>query len=77
RSRDPEAIPVSAATSRILTILDRIPIERLGEVKVKPETKEQLEQIVRSFMKEYLPFQSKSLNLLEQIRDTWVKGAGR
>jgi DNA repair protein RecO (recombination protein O) len=77
RSRDPEAISVSAATGRILTILDRIPIERLGEVKVKPETKEQLEQIVRSFMKEYLPFQSKSLNLLEQIRDTWVKGAGR
>ncbi|MBH8597396.1 MULTISPECIES: DNA repair protein RecO [unclassified Thermoactinomyces] len=73
QERDPEAIPVSAATGKILPVLERIPVERLGEVKVRPETEAQLQQIVRSFMQEYLPFQSKSLNLLEQIRATWIK----
>jgi DNA repair protein RecO (recombination protein O) len=57
-------------------VLDRLDLSRLGEVKVKPETNEQLEKMIRSFMQEYLPIQSKTWALLEQIRKTWGSPSG-
>jgi DNA repair protein RecO (recombination protein O) len=74
--QDLEALPVSPACARILPVLDRLDLSRLGEVKVKPETNEQLEKMIRSFMQEYLPIQSKTWALLEQIRKTWGSPSG-
>ncbi|SEN04693.1 DNA repair protein RecO [Lihuaxuella thermophila] len=71
QNQDPESLPLTEATARILPLLERIPLEQLGEVKVKPETKEQLERIVHAFMEEYFPFKLKSLTLLKQIRQSW------
>lgn len=70
--QDAEAMLISEATARILPILQRIPLDRLGEIKVKPETKEQLEKVIHSFMEEYFPLRLKSLSLLQQIRKSWM-----
>ncbi|MBA4493163.1 DNA repair protein RecO [Paenactinomyces guangxiensis] len=72
QSVDRDAFPISEASARILPLLSRIELDRLGEIKVKPETKEQLERMNHAFMDEYLPFHLKSREILNQIRQNWV-----
>ncbi|SFJ08691.1 DNA repair protein RecO [Thermoflavimicrobium dichotomicum] len=67
-STDPEAIPVTKATARILPILQMVELKRLGEVTVKPETKEQLEGVICLFMDEYLSHQWKARHILKQLQ---------
>jgi DNA repair protein RecO (recombination protein O) len=67
-SQDKEALPLSQGTAKLLPLLQQMPLHRLGEVKVKAETKEQLERIIHAFMKEYMPFfPLKSYTVLQQI----------
>lgn len=70
---DPEAMPISPAVIRLLPLLDGVPVERLGQVNVKPETKGQLEQLIHAFMREHVSMELKSAQVLEQIRQTWNK----
>ncbi|MGA8943103.1 MAG: DNA repair protein RecO [Thermoactinomyces sp.] len=71
QSQDPEALPVSEASARILPTLLKMDLRRLGEVKIRQETRKQLEKIIRSFVAEYLPVRLKSLHLLEQLKGSW------
>jgi DNA repair protein RecO (recombination protein O) len=70
--QDLQAIPVSEAASKILPLIQKIDLHRLGDVKVKAETKEQIEQMIHAFMNEYMPLKLKSQAVLNQIRKTWV-----
>ncbi|MFC7440613.1 DNA repair protein RecO [Laceyella putida] len=69
---DVKAYPVSQASGRILPLLQRLSLDRMGEVMVKAETNQQLETLIHAFMKEYLPFECKSYALLDSIRKTWA-----
>ncbi|WP_181736540.1 DNA repair protein RecO [Thermoactinomyces mirandus] len=72
QAQDPKAIPVSNASVRILRILLHVDLRRLGEVKIRQETRQQLEKVIRSFIDEYLPVRLKSLHLLKQLKETWT-----
>ncbi|RAL25866.1 DNA repair protein RecO [Thermoflavimicrobium daqui] len=71
RMTDHTAIQLTPATARILPILQVIDLRRLGEITVKPETKEVLQKVVQSFMDEYLPLQWKAREILKQLRKSW------
>jgi DNA repair protein RecO (recombination protein O) len=68
---DPGGLPVSEAAARILPLLARVDPRRIGEVNVKQETNEQLEQIVHAFMREHLPLEFRSLRVLNQLKSGW------
>lgn len=72
-SADAEAIQLTPAVIHLLPLLDGVPVERLGKVKVKPETKAQLEQLIQHFMREHLSMEFKSAQVLNQIRKAWVE----
>jgi DNA repair protein RecO (recombination protein O) len=68
QSQDKEALPLSPGTAKVLPLLQQLELPRLGEVKIKTETKEQLEQVIHAFMKEYMPFfPLKSYTVLQKI----------
>ncbi|SMO50179.1 DNA repair protein RecO [Melghirimyces algeriensis] len=66
--QDPHAFPLSSQSARILKTLQRITPERLGNIQVKEETKQQLEKVVRSFIDEYVDVRFKSRDFLEHIK---------
>ncbi|MBA4547744.1 DNA repair protein RecO [Thermoactinomyces intermedius] len=72
QDQDQNGILVSVASIRILRILQQVDPHRLGKIDVKPETKEQLEKMIRGFVEEYLPVRLKSLQLLEQFKKIWT-----
>lgn len=72
QEKDKDGILVSEASVRILRILQQVDPRRLGKIDVKPETKKQIEKIIRGFVEEYLPVRLKSLQLLEQFKKTWA-----
>ncbi|TCP65113.1 DNA repair protein RecO [Baia soyae] len=69
---DSHAIPLSDATIRILPVLVNLPIDRLGEITIKEETKQQLERVIRSFLMEHVDIRLKSWDILEQMRKVWA-----
>ncbi|MFC4076725.1 DNA repair protein RecO [Salinithrix halophila] len=70
-SRDPKAIPLSPASARILSQLQRITPDRLGQVQIKEETKSQLEQVIRRFLEEYTELKLKSRAFLDRLKKDW------
>lgn len=68
---DPQSFPVTEAVAKVFPLLHAISIQRLGEVKVRMETKKQLETMIHAFMDEYLSVPLKSRNILKQIQKSW------
>jgi DNA repair protein RecO (recombination protein O) len=66
--QDSAAISISKGTAKVLPLLQQLNLDRLGEVKIKEETKAQIEQINHAFMREYMAFPLKSQAVLNQIR---------
>lgn len=75
--RDPHPILLSEKTVRILRLLQRTTPERLGKVRVKEETKAQLERVLRAFIDEYAGISFKSRPFLDQMRKDWSKSPDR
>ncbi len=71
RSVDGHAFSLQPAVVRILPLLQRIELRRLGEVSVKPETNQQLESVLSAFIDEYLSGPWKSRQILQQFKQTW------
>lgn len=69
---DSYAIPLQDSTVRILPILANVPIERLGDITIREDTKQQLEKVVRSFLVEHIDLRLKSWEILEQMRKVWT-----
>lgn len=75
--RDPQTIPLSETAVRILKLLQRITPDRIGDVRVKAETKAQLERVLRAFIDEYTAIPFKSRPFLDQLRKDWSKSPDR
>lgn len=72
--RDPEAFPLSPSAVRILKTLQRITPERLGNIRVKEETRRQLERVLRSFIDEYIDLRLRSRGFLDRLKKDWRDG---
>nr|WP_224749481.1 DNA repair protein RecO [Polycladospora coralii] len=70
-SEDPYAFHITKPVAYIMRTLAEAPLNRLGHIQVKSETKEQVERLIHAFINEYFPVSLKSFTLLNQIRNTW------
>ena len=75
--RDERTIPLSENAARILRLLQRMTPDRIGKVRVKGETKDQLEQVFRAFIDEYTGIAFKSRPFLDQLRKGWSPSSDR
>ncbi len=64
---DPYAISVSPSTWKLLRLFQLFDLERLGDIEVKPATRNQLKHVIRSFMDEHLDLRLKSRAFLDQV----------
>ncbi|BAH43045.1 MULTISPECIES: DNA repair protein RecO [Bacillales] len=64
---DPYAMAVTPSTWKLLRLFQVFDLERLGDIEVKPATRNQLKHVLRSFMDEYLDLRLKSRSFLEQL----------
>jgi DNA repair protein RecO (recombination protein O) len=64
---DPYAIAVTPSTWKLLRLFQVFDLERLGDIEVKPATRNQLKHVLRSFMDEHLDLRLKSRSFLEQL----------
>lgn len=71
-SSDPRMIPVTESTVRILPMLAQIPIERLGDITIREETKRQLQDIIHTFLVENVELRLKSWEILDQMKKVWI-----
>ncbi|MFE5319919.1 DNA repair protein RecO [Paenibacillus sp. NPDC056579] len=67
RGKDPQAIPLSAGMLKLLRIFAQADIRRLGQIDVKPETKQALKQLMRSYFDAHIGLNLKSRHFLEQM----------
>jgi len=65
--QDRELIVVGPGTVKILRLFQDIHMNQVGNIQVKPETKEQLRKVLFSFIDEYTHVQLKSRRFLEQL----------
>lgn len=64
---DPYSLAVTPTTWKLLRLFQMFDLERLGEIDVKPATRNQLKHVLRRFIDEHLDIRLKSRNFLEQI----------
>jgi len=64
---DPYARAVTPSTWKLLRLFQVFDLERLGDIEVKPATRNQLKHVIRSFMDEHLDIKLKSRAFLEQL----------
>lgn len=66
---DREAIRISKAVERILPLLQRIQVERLGNIQVKANTEQQLKEAIHTFMNEHIGIEFKTRTIIDQLKD--------
>ncbi|OEF99732.1 DNA repair protein RecO [Vulcanibacillus modesticaldus] len=69
KHKEQKAITLQPSTIKLLRLFESIDFKRLGNINVKSSTKSQLELVMKSFLDEYLGFDLKARNFLEQIKD--------
>lgn len=69
--KDRSAMPITGATARVLSLLQRLSPERVGQVDLKPETRSQLDRVIRAFMDEYIGIPLKSRDFLDRMKRDW------
>jgi len=67
RGRDEQALALSPSAVKLLRLFQDVPLHRLGQVRVREETKELLARLTRLFVDEYLDLPLKSAEFLDQI----------
>lgn len=65
--RDPSALELSENAHKLLRLLRRLDMRRLGSIAIKPETKAELKRCMRSLMDAQLGLQLKSRHFLDQL----------
>lgn len=68
RSADEKALTLSPASARLLQIFLHFDIDRLGEIKVKRETKDQLERVMFDYTDYHADLYLKSRSFLKQMK---------
>jgi DNA repair protein RecO (recombination protein O) len=68
---DPHAAAVSEACAQLLPLLQKVSLKRLGEIRVRDETRRQLEELVHAFVSEHVAAGLKSYSILQQFRGQW------
>lgn len=66
-SRDPQAIRLTPGVYKLLRVFIQMNVQRLGQIDVKPQTKELLKQIMRSYFDVHVGINFKSRSFLEQM----------
>lgn len=66
---DVNRLSVQPATLKILRLLYHFDIKRLGDIRVKPEIREELQKTLWLFMDYHTPLRLKSRQFLEQMKD--------
>lgn len=66
---DHQARQLSKATTRILPILQKIDIKRLGNIGIKADTEKQLEMVINAFIQEYLGVEFKTKAIIKRLQD--------
>lgn len=69
RQQDGQAQAVSETVVKLLRLFQEIPLLRLGQVRLREETTDQLGRITQLFMEEYLDLPLKSAAFLAQVQE--------
>ncbi|MCS7463458.1 DNA repair protein RecO [Paenibacillus doosanensis] len=67
RAKDPGAVPLSPGGWKLLRLFAHTDIRRLGQIDVKPETKETLKKLMRTYFDTHIGLQLKSRHFLDQM----------
>lgn len=67
RHRDPYAMVVGGGTAKLLGLFQRMDLARMGEIRVKEETRTQLQQVMQLFIEEHTGLKLKSRRFLQQL----------
>ncbi|CAG7620070.1 DNA repair protein RecO [Paenibacillus allorhizosphaerae] len=65
--RDPQAIRISSGILKMLRLFIQADVRRLGQIDVKPQSKELLKQLMRSYMDTHVGLRLKSRDFLDQM----------
>lgn len=66
---DPTTIVLSAAAVKLLRVFSEMDLRRLGEVSLRPETREELRKVTEAFCDQYIDVRLKSRGYLDLLRD--------
>jgi DNA repair protein RecO (recombination protein O) len=66
---DPQRIRMQLSSLKVLRLLYKLDVHRLGNISVKPETKEELKKVLWLFMDHHTPLRLKSRSFLEKMTD--------
>lgn len=66
-AKDSQAIPMQPATLKIIRLLYHMDLIRLGNISVQQERKNEIRQVIWSFMDYHTPLRLKSRSFLEQL----------
>ncbi|MFX3616058.1 MAG: DNA repair protein RecO [Sporolactobacillus sp.] len=64
---DPYALSMSAATARLLVLFLKIPIERIGNISLKPQTIHEIEQIIYSCYEQNAGIKLRARRFIDQL----------
>ncbi|TDF96726.1 DNA repair protein RecO [Paenibacillus piri] len=67
RAKDQQALPLSAGLLKLLRLFAQMDIRRLGQIDVKPETKESLKRLMRGYFDTHVGLALKSRHFLDQM----------
>lgn len=67
RHLDPQAVAVPETGVKLLRLFQDVPLVRLGQVRIREETKEALERLTRRFVDAYLDLPLKSADFLDRL----------
>lgn len=67
KAADPSALLLSPTVLRLLRLFQRVDLRRLGTADIKPETRNQLRSVLRTFMDTHMDVRWKSRNFLDQM----------
>ncbi|CAG7606020.1 DNA repair protein RecO [Paenibacillus solanacearum] len=65
--RDPQAIRISAGIGKMLKLFIQADVRRIGQIDVKPQTKQLLKHLMRSYMDTHVALRLKSRDFLDQM----------
>ncbi|OUZ13131.1 DNA repair protein RecO [Bacillus pumilus] len=66
-SKDPYKLPLSPAAARLLRLFHYFDLSRLGQVDVKPQTKQEIRQVLDHYYDEYSGLYLKSKKFMNQM----------
>lgn len=66
-SHNPQLMSITDGLLKLLRLLARVDLNRLGKVEVKPETKLLLKQVMRAFLQTHIGIQWRSQHVMDQM----------